>query len=104
MQDNQNQPKGIALIFIDDHGHAIAHAADFELSAPGGFSLAEGQRRRARVALAIAVCRAYASPNLVRGMDAYDCEQIVDKLCRKHGCRIHEIAIGHKPQAADVHP
>jgi hypothetical protein len=85
----------VVLVFIDERGNAIAHAGDFEPQAPGGFTLREGQRRRARRALEFAVCNAYASPMLVRGMDAYDCERIVQSLCRSHGCAIHEVAIGH---------
>lgn len=87
--------RGVILVFIDERGHAIAHAADFEPQAPGGFELIEGQRRRAKLALALAVCNAYASPNLVRGLEVYDCERIIDRLCRMHGCRVHEVAIGH---------
>lgn len=89
-------PRGIVLVFIDERGHAIAHAADFEPSAPGGYELIDGQRHRARRVLASAVCDAYASPHLVRGIEMYDRERIIDRLCRLHGCRVHEVAIGHE--------
>jgi hypothetical protein len=97
-----SQPVGVVLVFIDERGHAIAHAADFERQAPGGFSLLEGQRHRARRMLAMAVCNAYASPMLVRGLDAYDCDRIMERLCRVHGCRVHEVAIGHNDGAEKV--
>jgi hypothetical protein len=29
-------------------------------------------------------------------MEAYDCERIMERLCRLHGCRVHEVAIGHE--------
>ena len=93
-QDTQ-KTHGVVLVFIDEKGHAIAHAADFEPSAPGGFKLVEGQRHRARNALNLAVCSAYASPNLVRGMAPYDQQRIVERLCFLHKCRIHEIVIGN---------
>ena len=86
---------GVVLVFIDEKGHAIAHAADFEPQAPGGFTLLEGQRCRARGALAWAVCNAYATPMLVRGIERYDCERIVERLCHSYNCSVHEVAIGH---------
>lgn len=92
---NATTVAGVVLVFIDEQGNGIAHAADFHRSASGGFTLLDGQRYRARRALAVAVCNAYASPNLVRGMDTGDCERTVDMLVRKHGCRVHEIPIGH---------
>ncbi len=87
---------GVVLVFIDERGHAIAHAGDFEPQAPGGFTLLEGQRHRATRALAFAVVNAYASPDLVRGIDPYDCERIMEKLCRQFGCMVHKVAIGHR--------
>jgi hypothetical protein len=86
---------GVVLVFIDERGNAIAHAGDFEPQSPGGFDLIDGQRRRAKVALAHAVCNAYASPMLVRGLESCDCERIVDRLCRQHGCKVHEVVVGH---------
>lgn len=85
---------GVVLMFIDERGNVIAHAGDFEPQAPGGFTLCEGQRWRAKRALVMAVCNAYASSQLVRGLDAADCERIVERLCRSHGCRVHEVLIG----------
>jgi len=60
-------PHGVVLVFINERGHAIAHAADFEPSAPAGFKLIDGQRHRARRALASAVCDAYARPGRAAG-------------------------------------
>lgn len=87
---------GIVLVFLDEKGHAIAGAADFDRSTPGGCELSEGQRYRARLRLAFAVCNAYASPMLTRGLDSYDCERIVDRLVQMHGCKVREVLIGHK--------
>lgn len=86
---------GVVLIFLDERGNAIANAADFELQAPGGFTLREGQRRRARRDLAVAVCNAYASPLLVRGLEVGDCERVIERLCRVYGCKVQEVTIGH---------
>jgi len=102
VQDSERAQKanGVVLVFIDERGHAIAHAADFEPQAPGGFTLIEGQRHRARRVLAGAVCAAYASPSFVRGIEPYDAQMIMDKLCRAHGCQIHEVIVGQ--ESADV--
>lgn len=86
---------GVVLVFIDERGHAIAHAADFERSAPGGCTLSEGQRYRARRMLAHAVCNAYASTMLTRALESYDCERIIERLVRANNCRVHEVLIGH---------
>jgi hypothetical protein len=90
--------RGVVLVFIDERGNAIAHAGDFEPQSPGGFTLLEGQRRRAERGLAVAVCNAYASPMLVRGMDISDCERIVQALRRSHSCTVHEVLIGHEQE------
>lgn len=102
MTEAASKASGVVLVFIDERGHAIAHAADFERSAPGGLTLAEGQRYRARRALAHEVCNAYASPMLTRALESYDCERIVERLVRVNGCTIHEVLIGHdEAQGAD---
>ncbi len=67
--DSQQAVRGVVLVFIDEHGNAIAHAADFESQRPGGFTLDEAQRLRAKRQLALNVCNAYASPMLVRAVD-----------------------------------
>lgn len=99
-QDETTRPlkakaAGVVLVFLDEHGHAIAHAADFERSAPGGCTLSEGQRYRARRLLAFAVCNAYASPMLTRALESYDAERIVERLVRVNGCTIQEVLVGH---------
>jgi hypothetical protein len=95
----RKRARGVLLVFIDEKGHAIAHAADFDPQTYGGFTLIEGQRHRAKRALSFAVANAYASPNFVRGMDDYDCERVMERLRRAHGCTVHEVAIGHaEPQ------
>jgi len=92
---------GVVLVFLDERGHAIAHAADFDKSKPAGFSLREAQRRRAERSLAFAVCAAYASPMLVRGMDWMDCERVLGRLCQQHGCTVQEVAVGHEVGGSD---
>ena len=85
---------GVVLVFIDEKGHAIAHAADFDRSGYGGYTLADSQSVRARRQLAINVVNAYASTQLARAVDAYDAERMVQRLCQTHGCKIQEVIIG----------
>jgi len=87
---------GIVQVFLDEKGRAIAHAADFNQSRYGGHTLHESQRHRVRESLAIKVCEAYSSPQLVRGMDKHDAEKIVRNLVVLFGCRIHEVVIGEE--------
>lgn len=102
MQDSERaqNANGVVLVFIDEKGRAIAHAADFEPQAPAGFTLLAVQRGRARRALAWAVCSAYSSPQFTRGIEAYDAQTILDRLCLSHGCQIHEVIVGQ--ESADV--
>lgn len=84
---------GVVLVFIDEDGNAIAHAADFNSTGYGGFTLQEAQRIRTKRKLAINVCNAYSSPQFTRGIQDYDAEQIMQRLIDKHGCHVHEINI-----------
>ena len=86
---------GVIHVFLNEHGEPIAQAADFERARYGGFSLAESQQARVKMQLARAVVRAYASPDLARGMELYDCEQLVRRLITAHECRIVQIIVGH---------
>ncbi|MGE0444535.1 MAG: hypothetical protein AB7P99_04850 [Vicinamibacterales bacterium] len=102
MAERSNKaPAGVVLVFLDERGRVVAHAADFNRDVPAGFDLDEIQRRRAKLELAFAVCNAYASPHLVRGLERYDCERIVERLCSAHGCKVHEITVGHDAPAEE---
>ena len=83
---------GIVAIYTDKGGRVIASASDFELSAPGGFTLAEGQEHRANICLCRAVIDAYCSSVIGAALDSYDCERIVHKL----GGTVTVIPVGHK--------
>ena len=83
-------------MFVDEKGNVIAHVSDFNRQRYGGFELAESQSVRARDALDMAVCAAYASPKLVRGIDRMDAGRIVQSLVQNHGCTVHVIVVGGK--------
>lgn len=85
---------GVVQIFVNEEGYVIAHAADFNSSAYGGFTLIESQRLRVRDALALNVVNAYSSPGLVRGFDEGDARRVIARLVEKCGCRIHEVVVG----------
>lgn len=100
MTEKPRKVAGCVLVFTDEHGHIVAHAADFERSAPGGFTLLEGQRHRARRALAFAVCNAYASPMLVRGLDALRLR--AHRPQAVSGSRLQGSGNRHRPRPRDL--
>lgn len=100
---NTNKPKtppppGVVALFIAPNGHVIASATDFELSAPGGCSLAEGQSWRARDRVKWQAVKAFSSPAMTDALDGYLLEQIADRMLQK-GYRIHIVEIGHSKDA-----
>lgn len=95
---------GFVMVFCDEHGRPIAHVADFERDAPGGFSLQDAQRLRCKRMLGIEIVRAYASPQLSRAFDAYEAERVMQRLVDKHGCRIAEIPVGYKGRDDNGNP
>jgi len=83
---------GVVLILMDAEGRYLVAAHDFNDGYPGGFTLEEAQRMRARRKLAIEFLRAYSSPTLLGLIDQYAADRIVDELLRKGG-KIREIAV-----------
>lgn len=83
------------MVCVTPAGRVIAHAADFEAQAPGGYELKEAQILRCKHALAYAVMNAYASPVLVGSIERYDAEKLMTALCR-NGHTLHTIPIGHE--------
>ena len=77
--DKSVTPVGVVAIFIKD-GRVIAHAADFNLSVCGGYSLKDSQIGRAKASLARNVVREYCSQIVSDNLNSYDCEQLVAKL------------------------
>lgn len=67
---------GVVAIFVID-GRVIAHAADFNRSCPGGFTVAQAQEHRARDRLSFEVVKELASPTLYNGLSQYNCDRIV---------------------------
>ena len=86
-------PKGVLLVLTDPDGDVIASATDFEQSALGGFSLLEGQKLRAKGALAGDLIRRGCAPYIAKAMDDYEANALLDKLVRTKGCRIIELLI-----------
>lgn len=77
--DESPIPSGVTAIYVYD-GRVIAHASDFQRSRPGGFTVLEAQTHRAEQRLAVEVVRGLSSPALYENLDAYACEQIVQKM------------------------
>lgn len=96
-------PPGVLGILTDETGRVVVAEADFERGGYGGFTLAQAQRIRLKQRISGAMVRAYASPQMTRAMSAYDCDRIMDELCRQHGYRLTFRAVGHsEDDAADV--
>jgi hypothetical protein len=83
-------PPGVIAVFVHE-GRVVAHAADFNRSAPGGYTLKEAQEARVRMSLAHAVVRESCSRLVSDNLDNYECERILHKLPGK----AHLITIGH---------
>ena len=86
-------PKGVVAVLIGRDGREVAHAGQFGLSAPAGYTSREFQETMARRALAMETMRALASPLLSDAIDAYDAERILRAMCEK-GCRVAICPIG----------
>lgn len=79
MTENEKTPKGIIMLFIHE-GRVVAHAADFDVSRPGGFTIKEAQENRARDRLSHAVIRACCSELISKSLGSYECRSIMAKL------------------------
>lgn len=93
--------RGVVMVFIDEQGRPICEATDFDGDSYGGFKLMEAQRMRCKAELARVVCRAYASPQLVRGIDQYRAEEILRNLVRDHGCKVRTVYVGYEDARGD---
>lgn len=92
-------PPGVVGVVVDAEGRAIASATDFYPDRPGGCALWEGQEQRLRQTLKAKTLDAYCSPVVAHALDAYTIGQVFDQVKRKHGLRIHYVAVGHRPDA-----
>ena len=86
----EQMPPGVVAVFISD-GRVVAHAAEFNRSTYGGFTLRESQEVRARASLAHAVVRECCSRLISDNLGTYECEQLLARLPGK----THLIQIGH---------
>lgn len=87
-------PQGVVAVLTDNEGRVVASASDFKQDRPGGFSVKEAQRTRARRALASAMIDAFCSPVISRVLDIYDAERMLGDMVRKHGFNVTMIDIG----------
>lgn len=97
------QPSGVVMTLSSPDGRVIAHAADFDLSNPAGFSVREAQESRCRRQLSIEVVRAMASPLLSDAVDYYIADQIVARM-RNNGCVVNKIFVDAPEGATNEHP
>lgn len=98
-EKKQPEPRGVIAIMTTPTGDVLATASDFDLSAPGGCQLWEGQKWRAQQQVKWAAVKAYCSPALTKALGGYMLEQIADALCRD-GHKITYRAIGYSDEIA----
>lgn len=87
--------KGILAIFLDPSGKFITSAANFDTDHPGGFSVKEVQRTRAKAELALMVMRLHIPNFLVDSIDVNAALKILDGACRIHKYQISYVEIGY---------
>lgn len=70
----------ICVIVGKPDGHVLGVGTDFEVSGAAGFSMEDNQRRRARERANMDFVRRQCSGLIVKGMDGYECNKLVDRL------------------------
>lgn len=88
-------PKGVVGVLIDENGHVWAEATDFNESGMGGFELVRAQEIRVEKRLSIEFMRSACSPPVLKAIDDYDCDKIVNNLIRKSKWTRRLIRVGH---------
>lgn len=99
MTDKPQSPAGVVCLLIAPDGRVVAHTADFHPDRPGGFTVTQAQRSRARLRLSSQAFYAMSNHDLARACDPYHAEQIIEALCRKAGYRVETIEVGGKPES-----
>ncbi|MBP0492125.1 hypothetical protein [Roseomonas indoligenes] len=88
-------PKGVLLVLLDDSRRVIASVSDFDTSTYGGFTLQQGQRMRAKDALAREAAHRLCNSTFAAALSTRDIQSAIDKLCRAQGWSVTDIPIGH---------
>ena len=92
-------PPGVVVVLIDPTGRAVVSANDFETSTPGGLSLKDAQRHRARIGLANALVDHYFADFIGKTFGTYEREEIIRKLVSQQKYTVHIEYIGHAESA-----
>lgn len=93
--------KGVVAILTGPDGHVWATATEFDRSGYGGFSLQEAQELRVKRALAWEFVRKACSDVIVRALDEYQCDRIINNVCSQQGFTRTILPIDHKDIAND---
>ena len=70
----------VCVIVRRSDGIVLGIGADFEQSGAAGFTLEDNQSRRARAFADMDFVRRQCSDIITKGMDAYECSKLVDRL------------------------
>ncbi len=85
--------EGIVAVLADSEGHVVAHSADFSKSVPGGFTVEESQKRRARDRLGHRMLEVMCSRDIAAAVDTMDAADYLSALCAKCGYSVSFLKI-----------
>ena len=89
--------KGVVCVIVSkSYGSVVGIGADFDRGGAAGFSTEDNQRRRALAFAEMDFVRKQASDLIVRGMDAYECSRLVDRLRDRKLVKIEYEAVGEE--------
>ena len=99
---SQGTPQGVVAILIAPDGWVVAEYADFDTSAPGGYSQEQAQKMRAKRMVAKKTIDQACAPYIAKVLDQYHQWAIIDEMCRHQGFRLHIHAIGYDEEPRDA--
>ena len=95
MTDRTPSPQGVILLLLWPDGSVLAQTSDFDRSGYGGFTVQQAQSIRCKDRLWRVALDRLANPIVAQAAGSYHGPAIIEEMCRKHGFRTHEIAIGY---------
>lgn len=87
-------PNGVVAILVSKNGNELASVTDFNRTTPGGFTLLEAQKSRARETLATKAMKELSSPLLSDSISQYHARGILSEMCDR-GCKIIFVPVGY---------
>jgi hypothetical protein len=89
----------VCVIVSKPDGHVLGIGADFEEVGAAGFSTEDNQARRARAQANMDFVWRQCSGLIVKGMDAYECDKLVDRLRQRDLVVVEVETVGGEAQS-----